>query len=153
MKCNFSKSDPVMFDCMSILGFFLQEWRNEFIEWDPEQCGSMWITIPRNLLWVPDIVINELWVSHAPLNWPDCILTSPVCFWSSPVSMERNSAPFVPYSYLYYDGFMVDDQPIRVVSSCRINIYTFPFDSQNCSFSFNSYLHRCEKNLCLSNLL
>lgn len=61
-----------------------------------------------------------------------------------PISMEKNSAVFVPYSYLYYDGVMLDNQPVRVVSSCRLNIYTFPFDSQNCSFSFNSYLHRCK---------
>uniref|UniRef100_A0A3Q3GSN9 Uncharacterized protein n=1 Tax=Labrus bergylta TaxID=56723 RepID=A0A3Q3GSN9_9LABR len=66
----------------------MQVWRNEFVSWDPEQCGSSWITIPRNLLWVPDVVINEL-----------------------------------------------------VVSSCRLDIYTFPFDIQNCTLSFNSYLH------------
>ncbi|KAK9519421.1 hypothetical protein VZT92_022153 [Zoarces viviparus] len=91
-------------------------WRNEFVRWDPEQCGTSRITIPRKLLWVPDIVINEF--------------------------MEKNSAPFVPYSYLYSDGLVIDDQPVRVVSSCNLNIYTFPFDIQNCSLSFNSYVHR-----------
>ncbi|XP_010777546.1 5-hydroxytryptamine receptor 3A-like isoform X3 [Notothenia coriiceps] len=91
-------------------------WRNEFVEWDPEQCGSSAITIPRKLLWVPDMVINEF--------------------------MEKNSAPFVPYSYLYSNGFVLDSHPIRVISSCRLDIYTFPFDVQNCSLSFNSYLHR-----------
>uniref|UniRef100_A0A671Z4J4 5-hydroxytryptamine (serotonin) receptor 3A n=1 Tax=Sparus aurata TaxID=8175 RepID=A0A671Z4J4_SPAAU len=89
-------------------------WRNEFVEWDPEQCGTTWITIPRKLLWVPDVVINEC--------------------------MEQNSAPFVPYTYVYHDGFVYDGQPVRVVSSCRLDIYTFPFDTQNCSFTFNSYL-------------
>ncbi|XP_030289523.1 5-hydroxytryptamine receptor 3A-like [Sparus aurata] len=91
-------------------------WRNEFVEWDPEQCGTTWITIPRKLLWVPDVVINEC--------------------------MEQNSAPFVPYTYVYHDGFVYDGQPVRVVSSCRLDIYTFPFDTQNCSFTFNSYLLR-----------
>ncbi|KAM8745869.1 uncharacterized protein AB9X84_016935 [Acanthopagrus schlegelii] len=91
-------------------------WRNEFVEWDPEQCGSAWITIPRKLLWTPDVVINEC--------------------------MEQNSAPFVPYTYVYHDGFVYDGQPVRVVSSCRLDIYTFPFDTQNCSFTFNSYLLR-----------
>ncbi|XP_063748254.1 5-hydroxytryptamine receptor 3C-like [Eleginops maclovinus] len=91
-------------------------WRNEFVKWDPEQCGSSAITIPRKLLWVPDVVINEF--------------------------MEKNSAPFVPYSYLYSNGFVLDSLPVRVISSCRLDIYTFPFDIQNCSLSFNSYLHR-----------
>uniref|UniRef100_A0A3Q3WAY1 Uncharacterized protein n=1 Tax=Mola mola TaxID=94237 RepID=A0A3Q3WAY1_MOLML len=91
-------------------------WKNEFVGWDPQQCGSSWITIPRKLLWVPDVVINEF--------------------------MQKNSAPFVPYSYLYHDGFVLDEQPVRLVSSCRLNMYTFPFDIQKCSLSFNSYLHR-----------
>uniref|UniRef100_A0A3B4XHL8 Uncharacterized protein n=1 Tax=Seriola lalandi dorsalis TaxID=1841481 RepID=A0A3B4XHL8_SERLL len=94
-------------------------WRNEFISWDTEQCGSSWITVPRKLLWVPDIVINEF--------------------------MEKNSAPFTPYSYLMSDGFVIDGKPVKVVSSCRLDIYTFPFDIQNCSLSFNSYLHRSKK--------
>ncbi|XP_039667475.1 uncharacterized protein LOC120565634 [Perca fluviatilis] len=90
------------------------KWKNEFVRWDPEQCGSSWITIPRNLLWVPDIVINEF--------------------------MEKNSAPFVPYSYLFSNGFVFDEQPVKVISSCRLDIYTFPFDIQTCCLSFNSYL-------------
>ncbi|XP_077964421.1 uncharacterized protein LOC120823430 [Gasterosteus aculeatus] len=90
-------------------------WRNEFISWDAEQCGSKSISIPRNLLWVPDIVINEF--------------------------MEKNSAPFVPYSYVLSDGLVIDEQPVKVISSCRLDIYTFPFDVQTCSLTFNSYLH------------
>ncbi|XP_074523981.1 5-hydroxytryptamine receptor 3C-like [Halichoeres trimaculatus] len=90
-------------------------WKNEFVNWDPEQCGSHWITIPRKLLWVPDIVINEF--------------------------MGKNTAPYVPYSYLFSDGLVIDQKPVRVVSSCRLDIYTFPFDIQNCTLSFNSYLH------------
>ncbi|XP_034386299.1 5-hydroxytryptamine receptor 3A-like [Cyclopterus lumpus] len=92
------------------------KWRNEFVKWDPEQCGSSQITIPRKLLWVPDMVINEF--------------------------MEKNSAPFVPYSYLFSDGLVIDYQPVKVISSCKLDIYKFPFDIQNCSLSFNSYLHR-----------
>ncbi|KAF3835207.1 hypothetical protein F7725_027765 [Dissostichus mawsoni] len=101
-----------------LFGILGLRWRNEFVEWDPEQCGSSAITIPRKLLWVPDVVINEF--------------------------MEKNSAPFVPYSYLYSNGFVMDSHPIRVISSCRLDIYTFPFDVQNCSLSFNSYLHRSD---------
>ncbi|XP_040896406.1 5-hydroxytryptamine receptor 3A-like [Toxotes jaculatrix] len=94
----------------------LQTWKNEFVSWDPEKCGSSWISLPRKLLWVPDVVINEF--------------------------MEKNSAPFVPYNYLSSDGLVLDAQPVRVVSSCNLDIYSFPFDIQNCSLSFNSYLHR-----------
>lgn len=59
--------------------------------------------------------------------------------------MEKNSAPFAPYNYLNFNGFVTDAQPVKVVSSCRLDIYMFPFDIQNCSLSFNSYLHRSKK--------
>ncbi|XP_023809981.1 5-hydroxytryptamine receptor 3A-like [Oryzias latipes] len=55
--------------------------------------------------------------------------------------MEKNTAPPVPYIYLHFDGDIYDSQPIRVVSSCSLDIYLFPFDIQNCTFTFNSYIH------------
>ncbi|KAM6922083.1 uncharacterized protein FYW49_007721 [Xenentodon cancila] len=102
----------IYFILFGILGV---KWTNEFSTWNPNECGSEWIAVPRKLLWVPDVVINEF--------------------------MEENSAPFVPYTYLHYSGIIIDEQPIRVVSSCSLNIYLFPFDIQNCTFSFNSYVH------------
>uniref|UniRef100_A0A3B4H3F7 5-hydroxytryptamine receptor 3A-like n=1 Tax=Pundamilia nyererei TaxID=303518 RepID=A0A3B4H3F7_9CICH len=56
-------------------------------------------------------------------------------------SMEENKAPPVPYLYLYSNGQVNLAIPVRVVSSCNLNIYTFPFDIQNCIYTFNSYLH------------
>lgn len=56
--------------------------------------------------------------------------------------MQENVVPTVPYSYLYADGLVVDKQPMRVVSSCELSVYTFPFDVQNCTLSFNSYALR-----------
>uniref|UniRef100_A0A8C3A0I9 Uncharacterized protein n=1 Tax=Cyclopterus lumpus TaxID=8103 RepID=A0A8C3A0I9_CYCLU len=64
--------------------------------------------------------------------------------------MEKNSAPFVPYSYLFSDGLVIDYQPVKVISSCKLDIYKFPFDIQNCSLSFNSYLHQTALQIDLS---
>uniref|UniRef100_A0A8D0DFC3 5-hydroxytryptamine receptor 3A n=1 Tax=Sander lucioperca TaxID=283035 RepID=A0A8D0DFC3_SANLU len=83
--------------------------------WDPIKCGTNVISLPREKFWVPDIVINEF--------------------------MDENTAPFVPYVYLYSDGLVHDAQPVRVVSSCNLDIYTFPFDVQNCTMTFSSYIH------------
>ncbi|XP_030288243.1 5-hydroxytryptamine receptor 3A-like [Sparus aurata] len=90
-------------------------WKNEYVSWDPVQCGTNKISLPRNKFWVPDIVINEF--------------------------MDENTAPEVPYVYLYSNGAVHDAKPVRVVSSCNLDIYTFPFDIQNCTLTFNSYLH------------
>ena len=56
-------------------------------------------------------------------------------------SMNENTAPFVPYVHVRYNGIIQDYSPLRVVSSCNLNIYTFPFDVQNCTFTFVSYTH------------
>uniref|UniRef100_A0A8C5CU57 Uncharacterized protein n=1 Tax=Gadus morhua TaxID=8049 RepID=A0A8C5CU57_GADMO len=53
--------------------------------------------------------------------------------------VSKNTAPFVPYVHVYSDGMIYDYSPVRVVSTCRLNIYTFPFDVQNCTFTFVSY--------------
>ncbi|XP_061883996.1 5-hydroxytryptamine receptor 3C-like [Entelurus aequoreus] len=90
-------------------------WRNEFVSWNPTECGTKWLTVPRKLLWIPDVVINEF--------------------------MERNLAQKPAYTYLSHNGTVFDAQPVRVVSSCRLDTYAFPFDIQNCTLTFNSYLH------------
>ncbi|XP_058494168.1 5-hydroxytryptamine receptor 3C-like isoform X2 [Solea solea] len=94
------------------------KWINEFISWDPIQCGSDNITLLKKNLWVPDIVIEQF--------------------------MDDNEAPHVPYVYLYSNGLVWESRPARVVSSCNLDIYTFPFDIQNCTLTFNSYLHEKE---------
>lgn len=56
-------------------------------------------------------------------------------------SMEEDQSQKTPYVYLYNTGRVFDDKPVRVVSTCKLVIYTFPFDVQNCSLTFGSYIH------------
>ncbi|XP_071342819.1 5-hydroxytryptamine receptor 3C-like [Trachinotus anak] len=90
-------------------------WKIEFVSWDPNQCGTNKISLPKEKFWLPDIVINEF--------------------------MDKNTAPTVPYVYLHSDGLVRNALPAKVVSSCNLDIYTFPFDIQNCTLTFNSYIH------------
>ncbi|XP_035764120.1 5-hydroxytryptamine receptor 3A-like [Neolamprologus brichardi] len=53
--------------------------------------------------------------------------------------MDENTAPNVPYTYMHSDGTVSDSQPIKAVTSCRLDIYLFPFDIQNCTLTFNSF--------------
>uniref|UniRef100_A0A0F8AFV4 5-hydroxytryptamine receptor 3A n=1 Tax=Larimichthys crocea TaxID=215358 RepID=A0A0F8AFV4_LARCR len=55
--------------------------------------------------------------------------------------MDEDKSPKFPYVYLYNTGLVFDDKPMRVTSTCRLVIYTFPFDVQNCTLTFGSYLH------------
>ncbi|XP_063058147.1 5-hydroxytryptamine receptor 3C-like [Engraulis encrasicolus] len=90
-------------------------WRIEFLSWDPEECGTDVVTVPRNNLWRPDIVINEF--------------------------VDKNKAPDTFYVRVNSSGYVTDGMPVKLKSSCNLNIYTFPFDMQKCSFTFHSYMH------------
>uniref|UniRef100_A0A3Q3DWY6 Neurotransmitter-gated ion-channel ligand-binding domain-containing protein n=1 Tax=Hippocampus comes TaxID=109280 RepID=A0A3Q3DWY6_HIPCM len=78
-------------------------------------CGTDKITLPRHKFWVPDLVIREF--------------------------MDQDKAPFVPYVNLHSNGKMHDAKPARVVSSCNLDIYTFPFDRQDCTLTFGSFIN------------
>uniref|UniRef100_A0A672J4D3 Uncharacterized protein n=1 Tax=Salarias fasciatus TaxID=181472 RepID=A0A672J4D3_SALFA len=104
-----------------------QWWPNEFVTWDAGQCGSDRISLPREKFWVPDIVINEF--------------------------MDENTAPSVPYVFLFNTGMVHDAHPVRIISSCNLDIYTFPFDIQNCTLTFNSYLHYGIESSCVTDNL
>ncbi|MEQ2174051.1 hypothetical protein GOODEAATRI_003845, partial [Goodea atripinnis] len=91
------------------------QWDIAGLSWDKEQCGTERVSVPREKLWVPDIHISEF--------------------------MDEDKSPHMPYVYLYNTGRVYDDKPVRVVSSCKLEIYNFPFDIQTCSLTFGSYLH------------
>uniref|UniRef100_A0A671QAH8 5-hydroxytryptamine (serotonin) receptor 3A n=1 Tax=Sinocyclocheilus anshuiensis TaxID=1608454 RepID=A0A671QAH8_9TELE len=92
---------------------FVRDWTIEGLSWDPVECGIDRITLPRKKLWRPDIVINEF----------------------------DNQAPNTYYLYLYNNGKAEDRLPVHLISSCNLDIYTFPFDIQNCTYTFGSYKH------------
>uniref|UniRef100_A0A672IR21 5-hydroxytryptamine receptor 3A n=1 Tax=Salarias fasciatus TaxID=181472 RepID=A0A672IR21_SALFA len=94
--------------------FWMQEWDIYGLNWDEQECGTKRVSVPRDKLWIPDILIHV---------------------------RSTDSSRWTPYVYLYNTGHVYDDKPISMVSSCRLNIYTFPFDIQNCSLTFGSYLH------------
>ncbi|XP_037626100.1 5-hydroxytryptamine receptor 3A-like [Sebastes umbrosus] len=91
------------------------EWRIDGLSWDEKECGTTRVSIPRGKLWYPDIHMTEF--------------------------MEEDKSPKAPFVYLYNTGHVYDHNPMRVVSSCQLLIYTFPFDVQNCSLTFESHLH------------
>ncbi|XP_030646984.1 5-hydroxytryptamine receptor 3E-like [Chanos chanos] len=93
-------------------------WNIENLSWDPDECGASSISLPRTSLWIPDIVINEF--------------------------MDENRAPESYYLYVNNNGVVHDSLPFHVISSCSLDIYTFPFDIQNCTYSFNSYKHNSQ---------
>uniref|UniRef100_A0A8C3JAR5 5-hydroxytryptamine receptor 3A n=1 Tax=Calidris pygmaea TaxID=425635 RepID=A0A8C3JAR5_9CHAR len=99
--------------------WYRQHWTDEFLRWDPEQFDNLTqISLPVESIWVPDILINEF--------------------------VDVGKSPHVPYVYVSHHGEVQNLKPIQVMTACSLDIYNFPFDVQNCSLTFTSWLHHSE---------
>ncbi|XP_068096899.1 5-hydroxytryptamine receptor 3A-like isoform X2 [Hyperolius riggenbachi] len=91
-----------------------QSWIDEFLTWDLMKFENVTkISIPTQWVWVPDITIVE------------CL------------SMQKSDE--ISYVHVYDDGRVVINEPVHIVTACKLNIYYFPFDVQNCSLTFTSW--------------
>uniref|UniRef100_A0A3B5KW89 5-hydroxytryptamine (serotonin) receptor 3A n=1 Tax=Xiphophorus couchianus TaxID=32473 RepID=A0A3B5KW89_9TELE len=90
-------------------------WRNEYLVWEPEECdGVARISLPVKELWSPDIIVYEV---------------------------DDDVSQACPYVYVNHTGRIRWDRMLRLVSACNLEIFSFPFDVQNCTFTFGSYMH------------
>ncbi|XP_061612213.1 neuronal acetylcholine receptor subunit non-alpha-3-like isoform X2 [Phyllopteryx taeniolatus] len=91
-------------------------WHNEHISWDPEQfCGIKSISLPTELLWKPDLTIEEM--------------------------IEKDKAPPSPHLTIFSSGSVHVQNDQVLLSTCKMNIYQFPFDRQSCNLTFKSVIH------------
>ncbi|KAK0134355.1 5-hydroxytryptamine receptor 3A [Merluccius polli] len=89
-------------------------WHSDLLSWDPKDfCNITTIpSVPDELIWKPDIIIKEM--------------------------TDLDKAPPTPYLTLYSNGTVHQNKGMVVVTTCMMNIYSFPFDTQRCNLSFNS---------------
>uniref|UniRef100_A0A8C4HZH0 Si:dkey-49c17.4 n=1 Tax=Dicentrarchus labrax TaxID=13489 RepID=A0A8C4HZH0_DICLA len=91
-------------------------WQNEFISWNPQDlCGIEKFTLPTDVLWKPDLTIEEM--------------------------TERDKAPPSPYLTVYSNGHIQVENDQVLVSACRMRVHKFPFDIQRCNLSIKSVIH------------
>uniref|UniRef100_A0A8K9Y1H9 5-hydroxytryptamine receptor 3A n=1 Tax=Oncorhynchus mykiss TaxID=8022 RepID=A0A8K9Y1H9_ONCMY len=83
------------------------------LPYDFEDVNQM--SVPIANVWVPDILINEF--------------------------VDVGKSQDIPYVYVTHYGLVRNYKPIQLVTACTLNIYNFPFDIQNCSLTFQSWLH------------
>uniref|UniRef100_A0A3Q3GJH7 5-hydroxytryptamine (serotonin) receptor 3B n=1 Tax=Kryptolebias marmoratus TaxID=37003 RepID=A0A3Q3GJH7_KRYMA len=103
--------------------WYRQIWRDEFLVWDPEEFdGINEISLSSDAIWVPDVIVSEV---------------------------EEGKSPPIPYIYVNSSGSVKNYRPIQAVLACSLEMYAFPFDKQNCSLTFRSWLHSKEIDLAL----
>ncbi|XP_062415973.1 5-hydroxytryptamine receptor 3A-like [Pungitius pungitius] len=91
-------------------------WYDLQIYWNPQDfCGIWKIYPPSDVFWTPDLTIEEM--------------------------INADKLPVSPYLLLDYDGEVFLRSNMVVVSSCRMEVYKFPFDVQNCRLTFKSIVH------------
>ncbi|XP_054980552.1 5-hydroxytryptamine receptor 3C isoform X3 [Sorex araneus] len=91
-------------------------WDNPFIRWNPEECeGIKKISVTTKNLWLPDIFIVE--------------------------SMDVDKTPQGLTAYVSNEGLVKYKKPMKVTSICSLDIFYFPFDQQNCTLTFSSFLY------------
>uniref|UniRef100_A0A673JRR5 5-hydroxytryptamine (serotonin) receptor 3B n=1 Tax=Sinocyclocheilus rhinocerous TaxID=307959 RepID=A0A673JRR5_9TELE len=96
--------------------WYRQIWNDEFLVWDPEEFdGITEISLSSDAIWVPDVIISEF--------------------------VDVGKSPVILYVYVNCSGTVKNYKPIQVVSACHLEIYAFPFDKQNCTLTFRSWLH------------
>ncbi|XP_077449193.1 5-hydroxytryptamine receptor 3B [Stigmatopora argus] len=96
--------------------WYRQIWTDEFLMWDPDEFdGINEISLSSDAIWIPDIVVNEF--------------------------VDEGRSPPIPYVYVNSSGCVKNYRPMQVVLACGLDVYAFPFDKQNCSLTFRSWLH------------
>ncbi|XP_042363255.1 5-hydroxytryptamine receptor 3A-like [Plectropomus leopardus] len=91
-------------------------WQNQHIWWNPPDfCGLEKIVVPTEALWKPDLTIEEM--------------------------TEKDKAPPVPFLTVRWSGKIEFRNDQMLVSTCKMQVYKFPFDIQSCSLSFKSVVY------------
>ncbi|XP_051797433.1 5-hydroxytryptamine receptor 3A-like [Acanthochromis polyacanthus] len=95
-------------------------WTNEFLTWNPSDfCGINQLTIPRSLIWIPDVIIRE------DASDTGTVIKGPL--------LTLNSS-----------GWVFSKVQQRLTYTCQLNLVKFPFDTQSCNITFtpmNSDVH------------
>ncbi|XP_014588165.1 5-hydroxytryptamine receptor 3C-like [Equus caballus] len=94
-------------------------WNNPFISWNPKECGNInKFAVTAENLWLPDIFIVE--------------------------STDVDQIPEGLSAYMTHEGDIVYNKPARITSVCSLDIFYFPFDQQNCTLTFSSFIYTAE---------
>ncbi|XP_037546870.1 5-hydroxytryptamine receptor 3A-like [Nematolebias whitei] len=91
-------------------------WQNDYISWNPRDfCGIENVSIPTEILWKPDLTIEEM--------------------------TQKDTAPPSPHLIIMSNGKVLVQNDQVLVSTCRMQVYKFPFDLQSCNLSVKSVVH------------
>ncbi|WAR04964.1 ACH10-like protein [Mya arenaria] len=98
--------------------FIDQQWIDDNLGWDPEDYNNIKsIRIPANNVWLPDTFIYN--------------------------NADGGSTGFMKGTYVLvnHNGTILWPVPVKLKSSCKVDITYFPFDDQMCFLKFGSWIY------------
>ncbi|KAK6182810.1 hypothetical protein SNE40_010405 [Patella caerulea] len=98
--------------------FIDQEWVDENLIWDPKEYNNIQsLRVPTKSIWLPDTFIYN--------------------------NVDDGSTGFMQGSYvlIHSDGTVLWPVPVKLKSSCKVDITFFPFDDQICILRFGSWIY------------
>ncbi|XP_033102338.1 acetylcholine receptor subunit alpha-type acr-16-like [Anneissia japonica] len=103
---------------LKISGWYDLEWKDEFIEWDPQEYGNLTrVHIPKSQLWIPDITLyNNI---------------------DEDFERMKSNIPLI----VRHTGMVTLATPTIMTSFCKMNMKYFPFDEQNCELEFGWWVY------------
>ncbi|XP_050925213.1 5-hydroxytryptamine receptor 3A [Lates calcarifer] len=100
--------------------WIFMSWQNQYISWNPSDfCGISRVSLPTEVLWKPDLTIEEM--------------------------TEKDKAPPSPHLTIFSTGVILIQNDQVLVSTCRMHVYKFPFDTQTCTLTFKSVIHSVDE--------
>ncbi|XP_078611180.1 neuronal acetylcholine receptor subunit alpha-10-like [Branchiostoma floridae x Branchiostoma japonicum] len=94
-------------------------WNDSHLTWEPEDFGGFKaLTLPAGEIWKPDIVLYQN-VDPYFSGW----------------STDDT------YIKVYSTGYILWEMPTVTMSSCHLDVSSFPFDSQTCVLKFGPWIH------------
>ncbi|CAH2324485.1 5-hydroxytryptamine receptor 3A-like [Pelobates cultripes] len=110
---------------LTTLLWFNMVWTDEFISWNPGNfCEINRVRILGEILWKPDLYVYEM------------------------TDYNKDSSMKLYYS-ITSNGLISYSAPLRIVTSCNLHIFKFPFDTQTCTLTFGPYIHSVEEIIML----
>lgn len=52
-----------------------------------------------------------------------------------------DDSPQNAYIYISYDGTVTSEEDFKIVSTCKMDVHKFPFDTQKCNITIGSAIH------------
>ncbi|KAI8508271.1 acetylcholine-gated cation-selective channel [Branchiostoma belcheri] len=94
-------------------------WNDSHLTWEPEEFGGFKaLTLPAAEIWKPDIVLYQN-VDPYFNGW----------------STDDT------YIKVYSTGYVLWEMPTVTMSSCHLDVSSFPFDTQTCVLKFGPWIH------------